>query len=528
MKNYMNNKRLSIIMAIIIASALVFLIFTSCNKQTSEKPNILWIFIEDINPLLSCYGEEINPTPTLDNLAENGVLFEKAFTPASVCSPTRSGIITGTTPTTYGLHNHHSSRTIESAIFLPKGAKTIPELFKEQGYYTFNHGKDDYNFTYNRKDLYDGDYGLHFWYTFEGSGHWRDKARKKDQPFFGQIQLEGGKNVLVQPKRVELYNKMLPVEDRIDESLVPIPPYYPDVAEIRHDYAEHYNAVRMTDNEVHEIMDQLKKDGLLENTIVFFFSDHGYKGTRHKQFLYDGGLHVPLIISYFGNNKKIKKGLRRKDLVNLIDVGTTSLSLAGIKIPDYMEGKDLFAPDFKRDYIISSRDRADFSIDRIRSVRTENFKYIKNFYPERAYQQPSYRDTRIEYQIQKQMYEKGELNEVQAFYWKDTKPAEELYDLKNDPFEINNLAENAKYKSELEKHRKILDNWIKETDDKGQYPEVESLRGREALRFMIDRWGDRCVNPEFDVVRDRPMPGSPLFNLKGELTNVDDYSNSKK
>ncbi|MCG8698068.1 MAG: sulfatase [Bacteroidales bacterium] len=516
--------------AVMVISVLI--ISNACSPTTStssngEKPNILWIYVEDINPFLSCYGVDINPTPNVDKLAENGVLFKKAFTPSPVCSPTRSGIITGMMPTTWGMHNHHTSRTVESAIFLPKGTKTIPEYFKDNGYYTFNNGKDDYNFIYNRKDLYDGDFGLQFWYTFEGFGHWRDKERG-DKPFFGQIQLEGGKMVLPQPWRMAMYDSIVPPENRIDTSLLKVPPYYPDVPTIRFDWGEHYNSVRFTDSQVGHIMGQLKEDGLLENTIIFFFSDHGYKGTRHKQFCYDGGIQVPLIVAYFGENETIKKGIERNDFVNLIDVGPTSMALAGIPVPEHMEGKDVFAPGFKRDYIVSVRDRCDFTIDRIRAIRTEKFKYIKNYYPERSYQQPTYRDTRPEFLLQKEMYEKGLLNDVQAKYWGPTKPVEELYDLENDPHEIKNLAEDPNFKAELEKHRAILENWIKETGDKGEIAEVDYLAGREALRFIIDRWGQRCVSPEFDVVKSMPMPGAPSFDLKTGLSNVDNYGDKKK
>lgn len=510
----------------------IFLMTSCTNTQKgseyfNEKPNILWIFVEDINPFLSCYGVDINPTPNIDRLADNGVLFNKAFTPSPVCSPTRSAMMLGSMPTTYDVHNHHNSRTVESAVFLPEGVKTIPQLFKDAGYYTFNYGKDDYNFIYNRKDLYSGDYGLHFWYTFEGFGHWRDEARG-DKPFFGQVQLEGGKMVLPQPKRIALYDSVVPKENRIDPAIIEIPPYYPDVPEIRFDYSEHYNSIRYTDSEVGYILKQLEDDGLLENTVIVFFSDHGYKGTRDKQFCYDSGIRVPLLIAYFGNNETIKHGLKRDDMVSLIDVSTTSLALAGIEIPDYMEGKDVFADDYQRDYIVSVRDRCDFTIDRIRAIRTEKYKYIRNYYPERSYQQPTYRDTRPEYLILKEMYEKGELNEVQAQYWGPTKPAEELYDLEKDPHEINNLAGNADYKAALDEHRAILDNWIEETGDMGQYPEVDNLKGREALRFMISRWGDRCVNPEFDVVRAMPMPGAPLFDLQGKMGDVDNYGDEKK
>lgn len=498
-------------MAPILAAASLAL--TGCAEETEKSggpgPNILWIYVEDLNPFFSCYDVDINPTPNIDKLAENGVLFTRAITPTPVCSPTRSGIITGSMPTTLGLHNHHSSRTVESAIFLPDGYKTIPELFREAGYYTFNHGKDDYNFIYDRTDLYNGDFGTHFWYTFEGSGHWSDPERQEDQPFFGQIQLEGGKNVLPLPGYLPVYDSLLPPEERMDPAVPDLPPYYPNHPVIRKDWAMHYDAARITDKEVGFILQQLKEDGLLDNTYVFFFSDHGYKGIRHKQFCYEGGINIPLIVAYFGEENILEKGSRRTDLVSGIDIGTTSMALSGIEIPDYMEGQNVFAPNFKREFVIATRDRCDFTIDRIRAVRTKRFKYIRNFMPERSYQQPTYRDRRPEYTVIRDLHQKGKLNDVQAFYWKDTKPEEELYRLSTDPHEIHNLAEDPAYKDVLEKHRRILEDWIEATDDQGQYPE-----GIEALRFMVERWGERCVNPEFDTVRLTRRAGAPQVPLK--------------
>ena len=470
---------------LIIFLPAVFLMCQGCNNPESEKeninPNILWIYIEDINPFISAYGCEINPTPNIDRLAENGVLFKKAFTPSPVCSPTRSAIITGVMSTTYGMHNHHSSRTVESAIFLPDGAKTVPELFREAGYYTFNEGKDDYNFIYDRNRLYGGTHESHYWYTWQGRGSWNDEERNPGQPWFGQIQLEGGKYVLALPAFQEHYKATIPPEQRMDPSVPELPPYYPDIPEIREDWAMHYDAIKMIDLDVKNIIDSLERDGQLENTVIFFFSDHGYKGIRHKQFCYDGGLQVPLIVSYFGDNELIRKGIERNDLVSLIDLGPSSMGLAGIPTPGYMEGKDFFAEDFQRDYVIATRDRCDFSIDRIRAVRTEQYKYIRNFMPDRSYQQPTYRDRRIEYTAIKTLFEKGKLNEVQAKYWLPTKPEEEFFDLETDPHEIHNLADDPDYADELQRHRDILDQWIRETDDQGQYPERLA-----ALRFMIE------------------------------------------
>ena len=167
----------------------------SKEKIRKHRPNILWIAVEDISPFLGCYGYE-NATPNLDKLAGRGVRFANTFMPAPVCSPCRSSLITGMMPTTIGVHNHHSSRTKETAIYLPEKIKTLPELFKTAGYFTFNQGKDDYNFWYNREDLYSGEYVTHKLYGKSGKRQVGWKNRRPDQPFFGQIQLAGGKGGL--------------------------------------------------------------------------------------------------------------------------------------------------------------------------------------------------------------------------------------------------------------------------------------------------------------------------------------------
>lgn len=461
----------------------LMLLIAHMGQASAERsaPNILWIYAEDQSPLMSSYGVDVNPTPVMDQLAVDGVRFTNAFMPAPVCSVTRSGLMLGAMPTTFGVHNHRSSRTAESMIPLPAGVKTVPELFKQAGYFTFNVGKDDYNFEYNREALYDGPYRLNF-----GQGHrggqidWN--ARQGDQPFFGQIQLQGGKH----------HGKIA----SIDPSLVELPPYYPEHPLIRKGWARHYDTARIMDREVGEIIANLKKDGLLENTIVFVFSDHGFNnGLRHKQFCYDGGLHVPLIVTWYGHPEALRAGEARLDLVNGIDISATSLALAGLAIPGYMEGQNLFAPDYQRDFVIGVRDRCDFTIDRIRTVRTDRFRYIRNFMTDRPYMQPQYRDSRPYTQLLKQLYAEGKMNDLQAWFFAEERPSHELYDLEKDPHQTVNQATNPDYADELKRHQQILDNWIRETDDKGQYPE-----GAASLTATMKRWKSKCVNPEYKTL----------------------------
>ena len=337
---------------------------TALASTAAEKPNILWIYTEDLSPWIGCYGDKINPgkTPTIDALAENGVLLERCFTPAPVCSATRSALITGAMQTTSGTHNHRSSRSADAYIELPKGWKTLPELMRANGYATMNRGKDDYNFHYNREDLYS------IGSTESGNkrmakpGGGKLSELPKDKPFFAQIQLSGGKT---NPKKATT---------RTTPKDITLPGYYPDTEVFRQIWANHFDTVRATDDAVKKVLAELAATGRADNTVVFFFSDHGNNtSVRHKQFCYEGGVHVPCIISGPG----IAKSKRRSDLVSGLDISATTVALAGIKLPTWYEGNDLFAKVFTpREFVISARDRCDFTIDVTRTVRTEKFRYL--------------------------------------------------------------------------------------------------------------------------------------------------------
>ena len=460
-----------------------------------KRPNILWITAEDMNPWLSCYGTKLITTPRFDGMAAEGVRFSRAYVTAPVCSACRSALITGTMQTTLGVHNHRSSRDNATKpehkglgmIHLPKGVKTVPEHFRDAGYATFNAGKTDYNFVYDNKKLY-------------SLGNLKEAAAQ-DRPFFGQIQLKGGKN-----GKAVLKDK-LPV--RADQ--VSVPPYYPDHPVYRDMIADHYACVLGTDVSTGKILDELKSLGLLDDTIVIFFSDHGMPGgLRHKQFCYEGGINVPLIVRWPKNFPVTKPGLVVDDLVNTIDVAVTSMVLAGLDVPAHMEGRDLFAKDYTpREYVISARDRCDYTIERIRAVVTKRYKYLRNFLTDRPYLQPQYRDGRDFTIIWKKLYAEGKLTLEAAAFAAPTRPAEEFYDLEKDPHEVRNLAKDPKHAKELQRLRDILATWMKDTDDQGQYPE-----SAEGLLQVMSRWGNKCVNPEYEAVRKKygqigPAPRKP-------------------
>ncbi len=493
-------------------------ILLSCQKKEElpvKRPNILWVYLEDTAPLMGSYGTTIISTPNIDNLAQNGVVYKNAFMPAPVCSASRSSIITGMMSTTFGAHNHHSSRTKQSAIKLPEHLETIPEHFKTAGYFTFNNGKDDYNFIYNRRELYSQDFKIHPLYG-KSSIRLDLESLKDKQPFFGQIQLYGGK---------EIFSKSFKdnVKTPVDRSKIELPPYLPDHPAIIEEYATHLDAIQITDEKVGDIIKKLRDNNILENTIVFFFSDHGMRMTRNKQFLYDGGLQVPLIIADFTkSNKNIPAGTVNDDLVSGLDLGTSSLTLANIQIPKYMEGKSIFNESKKRNYIISTRDRCDFTIDRIRSVRSKEFKYIRNFLTDRPYTQPTYMDVDgIEFvQVMHRLHDEKKLSPEQNRFMSEKRPSEELYNLIEDPYELNNLATNPEYTKDLNTYAGILNEWIEETDDKGQYPEDE-----ENLKLMLGIWGKYAVNPEYDPIKKKyPNLAGSLFYLKSEASKLMDSS----
>ena len=456
----------------------------------AERKNVLWIYLEDVSGWFSCYGETLIKTPHIDALAAGGIRLDRFYTPAGVCSATRSAIVTGMMQTSIGAHHHRSGRASFRGqdlgpgfddIRLPKGVSTLPEIFRAAGYWTFNEGgKDDYNFKHDTGKMYD--------FIPKGRGIapaslvsgdcW--KGRKKDQPFFGQVQLKGGKLGRNAKKK-------------IDRSKVSVPPYYPDTALVREEIAHHYDCLLKTDEQVGAVVKALKRDGLYENTVIFLFSDHGYKLHRHKQYLYEGGIHMPCTVSGPG----IPSGKVRDDLVSGIDVSAASLAVAGIAIPEKMEGRNFLAKGYKkREYLVAARDRCDYTYERIRAVVTPRFKYLRNYLTDRPFMNPSYKDPWPVSKEMRRLMAEGKMNKTQLIFFGDKKPAEELYDLANDPHEIHNLAGNKQFAAELERHRKILSGWIETTGDQGQV--VESNAG---LLAAMKRWGDKCVNPEYDRIR---------------------------
>jgi len=476
------------------------------HSSASWKPNILWIYIEDMNPWFGCYGDKTVPTPNMDKLARDGVLFERCYVPVPVCSPTRSSLITGRMPTTIGVHNHDGAYA-KLPDYLE--GNTLPEIFRKNGYQTFNQGKDHYTFVYDREKLYSkllhkGPFPLRLTPDVSPNDYapWRGLP-DKGKPFFGQIQLTGGKN-----GNFEVLSALVPPESVVEN----IPPIYPKNEVFMNTVARHYNSIAITDLEVGKIMELLKEDNLLDNTIVFCFSDHGVDFPRGKQFCYEEGLHVPFIIRAPKNLAKAKNNSRRKDLMCLLDASATSLAFANIGIPGWYDSKDLFDKSCKREFVVSSKDRMDYTIDRVRALTTDDgYRYIRNYMLDRPYMQLNYRSGTGMMKNMEELFARGELSDVQARFFSNYRPAEELYNVKDDPYEINNLVYNPEFKAKLVELRGKLEKWVKETDDKGQYPE-----SRENLQKVYEKWKDRFItrygkpfeemvtSPEYEFLRKAP------------------------
>ena len=503
----------------------------------SERPNILWIDIDDQSPWYNVYGDKTVSTPNLDALANEGVVFERVYAASPICAPSRSAMITGVYPIRAGTHDMRAGRVPDYQIHLPEEITTVPEMMRKAGYETYNAHKDDYNFAYDRRNLYSFGNPMHPYspgsrddearksdskkgsdkavskkqlmemgFTAEkadkmlaelnkdkgtgkvnykglrGTGSWRNV---KEGPFFGQLSIPGGKSVEKINKQLRSYGL-----EPLDPADVRVPAQYPDIPQVRQHVADHYNSVQRTDHKVGELVQQFKDEGLWGNTVFILYSDHGSDLPRSKGYVYKEGLHIPFIIAAPGMD--IIESGRRSDLVNLMDIAATTLGLAGIEVPEFMDAKDIFVKDYHREYIYSSSDRWGNVIDRARAVMGEQFHYIRNFKLDRplfnwgAYEMVAkMRDpdgTTTSLMAMRRMADEGKLQGAQMAPYSE-RVAEELYDLKNDPDEVNNLAADPAYQKQLIKMRKALLYWIADTDDKGQYP-----RSSGAMREITDRF----------------------------------------
>jgi N-sulfoglucosamine sulfohydrolase len=423
----------------------------------AARPNILWLIAEDFGPELGCYDATQVKSPNLDGLAASGVRYTHAYTTAPVCSASRSAFMTGMYQTSIGAHNHRSHR--DDGYRLPPSVRLISDRMRDADYFSLNisrlpqsfgfsgTGKTDWNFTVGDQPF--------------DSDDWADL--RTHQPFFAQINLEETHRPYRAPKQA-------------DPTRVLIPPYYPDHPVTRRDWAEYLDAASELDRKVGLILQQLATDGLADSTVVLFMADHGQSHVRGKQFCYEEGLRIPLIIRWparFPSPKGFQPGTVDDRLIESIDLAPTFLAIAGASKPAAIQGRifvgDLSEP--SRSYVFAARDRCDETVFRLRTVRDARYRYIRNFTPERPFLQPNdYKERSYPvWNLLKQLDAQGKLTAVQKVLTAPSMPPEELYEIRSDPHEIHNLVASTdpRQQAALKRLRGVLEQWIAETNDQG-------------------------------------------------------------
>ncbi|MEM9829316.1 MAG: sulfatase [Bacteroidota bacterium] len=455
----LTEKIFPIIILILLLSPISMTVFAS----DDDRPNIVWIMLEDWSPDLGCYGTKGIQTPITDQLAAEGIRYTNAFCTSPVCSPSRSAMMTGFHQNYIGAQEHDLRG--DQKKLLPDGIKPLPVLLQQAGYFTvlMISEKTHCNFS---DEL-----------GFMGSD-W--KERDDDQPFFAQITLTGThrrwKRDTINP---------------IDPAEVELPPYYVDTPFSRRDWANGYEQMQLCDREIGEILQRLETENLTNNTIVFLIGDNGRCHIRGKQFLYDPGLRIPLIIRWPG---KIDPGQVNENLVQTIDITATILEVADAQ-PDYqIHGKNLLEEDFGRDYVFAARDRMGLTHDAMRTIRSRQYKLIHNLMPERAWLQYSgYKEDNYPMLAEMNVLNmEGKLNENQAKFFAATKPEFELYNIVEDPYELNNVAGDKKYGAIKDQLLAELYRWRATIRDKGVTQEFrEGGRSDQYPTRTLDEWKER-------------------------------------
>ncbi len=466
------------------------------------RPNILWITSEDNSPYLACYGDRYANTPNFDRLAAQGALYENAFTAFPVCAPTRSSLITGVWANSAGAGH------MRSFAPLPAQIRMFPEWLRQAGYYCTNNAKEDYNTTTPPS----------VWDQSNANATYRN--RKPGQPFFHVVNFNTTHE-----------SSMFKPRDLVhDPRLATIPPYHPDNEVFRRDRARYYDNITRLDEQAGKVLADLEAGGLAEDTIVFYFSDHGGIFPRGKRFVYDSGVRVPLLIRFpekFRHLTNVRPGGRTDRLVSFIDFAPSILSLAGVPIPAYMQGKAFLGEQAAapRDYIFAARDRMGPCPDLTRAVRDKRFKYIRNYHPHLpAFQYDSYCMDIPCWANLWQLHREGRLNPVQNRIFQP-KPPEELYDTQKDPHELENLVGRHEFAGVLARMRAECDAWLRDIRDVSFTPELDMHRltrastpyefARDPHRYPLDRVlrlaamaasGNAANLPEF------------VKNLRGENT----------
>jgi uncharacterized sulfatase len=450
-----------------LLALLVFAPFASA----AERPNIVWLVGEDMGPELGCYGDPNAVTPNMDRLAKEGARYKRCFTHCPVCAPSRHGLITGQYPIKTGAH-HMRSTLINPPV-------TFTKLLRDAGYHVSWPGKTDFNF----KDPADFRDSKENWWT-------KDKALP--EPFFAYANFTQSHESKVRNDGGTFANltKRLTPAQRHDPLKMLLPPFWPDAPEVRRETAQYYDLVTSVDYDVGDALAWLDRQGVAKHTVVILFGDHGRGMPRFKRWCYDTGTHAPLIVRWPG---QVPAGSVREELVEFLDLPATTLALAGVKVPENFDGQIFLGPNAAapRKYVHAARDYMDETFDRIRSVRDDRFRYVRNFAPELPYAQViDYMEIGQTMQVWRAWNSEGKLNETQRLFFAAKKPEEEFYDTQEDPWEVKNLVADPRHAAKLAELRAECDTWIKRTNDMGATP-VDQLIARKIITERLPAYEER-------------------------------------
>ena len=477
--------RLFSLLFLFLLQSSLFLGCSNTSEGEKKPPNILWITVEDISPDLGCYGDPLAHTPNLDALASKGFRYNNAIANAPVCAPARNAIITGMYPSSLGtLHMRSFSNAMKSSGRIPADIKLYPEVLRSVGYYCTNNDKEDYNFNLKRE----------IWDESSKTAHWKNRPNK-NTPFFSIFNLTMTHESCINSKeKHERVTQDLPDHLRTNPEKIVVPLYYPDTPEVRRLLTRHYDNIATMDTVVEKLLQELEEAGESENTIVFFYSDHGTGLPRHKRWLFDTGVKVPFIVYIPEQYKELypaEPGSIVDQLISFIDLAPTVIELAGAQIPKSMQGRAFLGKNLKpeRDYVFLARGRMDERYDIQRGVRSKRFKYLRYYEPKKSFIQ--YMNTPEGGPLMTELrkaQKKGTLKPEGKQLVAPTKPTESLFDLSKDPMEFNDLANDPSMKEELARLRAVHDQWMRQIMDVGLIPEAIMRNWEGKNNQSIYKW----------------------------------------
>ena len=441
-------------------SSMAGLLLSFNSLDAADLPNFVWLTSEDNSVHFSrIYSEAGISMPAIEGLAEHGLIFEHAFSNAPVCSVARTTLLAGAYAPRIGAQYHRRSKLVP----MPDNGRMYPWYLQQAGYYTSNNSKTDYNVV-----THGG------WNDSSPNAIWRN--RQAGQPF-----LHVQNTALTHESSLHFSREEMEMtENKTTSESVTLFPYFPDTPTFRYTHARYLDNHLHVDNYFADYIAMLEQDGVLDDTFIFYFGDHGGVLPRGKGYAYENGLHVPLVIYVPKNWKHLvdaEYGSRIEGFVSFIDFAPTILNLAGIDIPPHMDGRPFLGTGVsmeevnRRNEVFSYADRFDEKIDHVRALRKGNLKYIRNYQPfnvDALFNEYRYR--MLAYAEWWDLYRAGSLDATQKQFF-EPRPAEQLFDLSDDPFETTNLAKDPAYAGVLSEMRQKLNSRVKSINDLSMFPE---------------------------------------------------------